>query len=93
MFLLAGKMKLRSSLWEKGSYWQVWFFLSFGNCIEDESILKKHKSVCKEESCKGNGLGWTHDVDGKFAYCLLVSVRWNSLAYQFKSGISLLTLT
>lgn len=60
--------------------------------MEEESILQKHKSGCKEENCKGSGLGWTHSSGEKLAsalgYCLLVSVRWRSLAvvaYQFKS--------
>lgn len=75
---------------------QVWFFLSFGNCMEEESILLKPKSGCNEENCKRNGLGWTHSSDEKLAsalgYYLLVSVNWNSLAvlvYQFKSRILL----
>lgn len=64
--------------------------------MEDESILQKHKSGSKKENSKGSGLGWTHSSDDKLAralgYCLLVSVRWRSLAvlaYQFKSRILL----
>lgn len=50
----------------------------------------------KPRICKGYGLDWTPIFDGKFTSalgcCLLVSVRWTSLAvlaYQFKSRILL----
>lgn len=38
--------------------------------MEEESILQQPKSGCKEESCKGNGLGWTHSLDEKLASAL-----------------------
>lgn len=45
--------------------------------MEEENILQKTKSGCKEESCKGNGLGWSHSPGKELASalgcCLLVS--------------------
>lgn len=38
--------------------------------MEEESLLQKHKSGCKEENSKGSGLGWTHSSDEKLASAL-----------------------
>lgn len=96
MFLLAGKMNFL--LWEKSSYMIDRFASS---CLLETAWKRKVycKSMrmvgCKEESCKGNGLGWTHSWDEKLASALgyfLFSVRCSSLAvlaYQFKSRILL----